>query len=183
MTELLTPRLRLRLMHGDDDACLYRALYTSPEVMAHIATPMTPEAADAAFARVCAHNARDTPGHRYWTIQARDTGELLGLTALTRDGSRAELGAMLLPAAWRRRVASEAFAVVLPHGFDVMGLDLIDAQRRASEAVPGERLLAPFGFERGPSTRPDWVRWLLPRERLAARPVPAHRLGIAGVAE
>lgn len=184
MAELLTPRLKLRLMDSDDDKRLYRELYTSPEVMARIVAPLSAEAVDAAFERVRHHNRQDEPGHRFWTIAARDTGEALGLAALLREGGRAELGVMLLPAAWQRRVSTEAFTAVLPHAFGAMGLDLVDAQRPDDDhALVIDRLLAPFGFERGPATRPGCARWLLPRDRWTAAPTPAERLGITPPAE
>lgn len=156
-------RLRLRLIDARD-AALYRALYTSPEVMRHIAPPLGAQEADAAFERVCRHNARAEPGHRYWAIVDRSSDEGLGLAALHRQGARAELGVMLLPGAWSRGVSREAFSVLLPYAFAAMGLEQVDAERPDDgHALRIDRLLRPFGFERAPPTRRDHARWTVTR--------------------
>ncbi|WP_460831114.1 GNAT family N-acetyltransferase [Lysobacter humi (ex Lee et al. 2017)] len=159
---LLGPRLRLRPMDADDRA-LYRALYTDADVMAAIAPPLTAEQAERVFSRMLAHDTRDRPGHRHWIVETH-AGERLGIAALLRDGPRAELGVMLLPSAWKRRVSTEAFELLLPHAFGPLGLELVDAQRPDdAHARVIDRLLTPFGFVRGAPTRPGGARWLLPR--------------------
>lgn len=132
------------------DAGLYRALYTDPRVMAEIGPPLTPEAADAAFARVVRHNGLDVPGHRAWTIEDRETDERLGLVALVRegDGTTAELGIMLVPAAWTGRVAVLALRHALEAGFESQGLSVVRATCREGRNVRVVRgLLRPFGFQ------------------------------------
>ena len=166
--DLRTDCLRLRLIDSRD-ADTYRALYTSPEVMRHVMPPLSVEAADAGFASVCRHNQRAAPGHRHWAIEDVSQGTALGLVALQRDGARAELGVLLLPHAWRRRVASEAFVPVLAYGFRTMGLAWIDAERADDpHARVIDRLLVPFGFERIPARSPGACRWALPVGRWSA---------------
>jgi hypothetical protein len=163
MAALVTDRLRLRLL-APRDAALFVGLYTDAAVMARIMPPLDVAAATRAFEAACRHNGRANPGHRHWAIEARDDGRGLGIAALLREGTRAELGVMLRPEAWNRRVSGEAFAALLPHAFEDPTLALIDAQRPDDDhALRIDRLLAPFGFIRGPATRPGCARWLLPR--------------------
>lgn len=160
-TDLLTPRLRLRRMDARD-AGLYRALYTSAAVMAQIGPPLSVDAADAAFACILRHDALPAPGHRYWTLEDRCGAGALGIVALQRRGREAELGAMLVPDAWNRRFASEAFGPVLDHAFGAMGLVLVDAHARSgAHAGIAWRLLAPFGFRPAPPRRAGFARWVL----------------------
>lgn len=161
---LHTRRFRLRLLDGGEaHAALYRGLYTCPRVMAHIGPPVTRATADAAFGRACRHNARNAPGHRFWAIEAREGGVPLGLTALQRDGEQAELGAMLQPEWWNRRVASEVFEVLLGYAFDAMHLRLVRACGPAGDRGHMlDRLLKPFGFEDVP-TQAALRRWVLTR--------------------
>jgi len=165
---LLTAHLELRLLDADRaaDARLYRALYTCPTVMAEIGPPLTADAATAAFARVCRHNALDAPGHRAWTVARRRDEVPVGLVVLHRRGERAELGLMLLPAAWNGRVSTEALAPVIRYGFEVVGLAAIDAGCRDGRNTRVlRRLLARFGFDRISEPRPGFADWTLPRER------------------
>lgn len=166
---LHTERLRLRLLDAGNEthASLYRTLYACPQVMRRIAPPLKREAADAAFGRVCSHNLRRSPGHRFWMIEERTTGTGLGLTALHRCGSCAEFGAMLVPDAWNRRIAGEAMRVVLAHAFEDLGLDRVEARsRNDADFLPIiERLLAPLGFERRSGSASDACWWDLSRIR------------------
>lgn len=162
---LITDRLRLRLM-GAGDGALYRELYTSAAVMRHVMPPLSEAAADAAFESVCRHNMESAPGHRYWAIETRDEATPMGLAALRRRLRHAELGVLLLPPAWNRRIASEAFAPLIAHGFDAMGLEYIDAERADDgQALVIDRLLAPFGFECAPARRAGARRWMLTARR------------------
>jgi len=165
---LFTPSLVLCLLDADNagHAALYRALYTCPAVMAEIGPPLALDAADAAFARVCRHNACDTPGHRAWSVSFRGDDAAVGLAVLQRRSRRAELGLMLLPSAWTGRVSNEALAPVIRYGFEVMELQAVDAGcRDGRNTRVSRRLLAPFGFERVPEPRPGFADWTLPRER------------------
>lgn len=164
---LLTSRLVLRLMKRNEaDAALYRALYTCPRVMAQIAPPLEHAAADAAFARVCLHNGRNQPGHRTWVVQRRSESTGLGIVALHRAGSEAELGLMLLPQAWNGHTSRAALEVVIAHGIDTLGLEVIKADCREGPNVRIlSRLLVPLGFEPAQAARTGCAQWQLSATR------------------
>jgi RimJ/RimL family protein N-acetyltransferase len=170
-TTLVTARLRLRLLDGrQTDAALYRALYTCPRVMAQIAPPLDDVEADAAFARVCRHNALERPGHRSWAVEDRITETGLGIVALHRSGARAELGLMLLPRAWNGHTSRTALSAVIDHGFGTLGLEHIDADCREGPNTRILRhLLLPLGFEPVPAMRAGYAQWALPIGRWRRR--------------
>jgi RimJ/RimL family protein N-acetyltransferase len=188
MAVLDTPRLRLRPMEARDEA-MFCHLYTDPDVMRRIVAPLSAEAALASFQRACGHNAKDTPGHRFWAIDytladSRASDTAIGMAALLRTGDSAELGVMLRNGWWNRGVSSEAFAPLLEHAFNEhacngMGLALVYAQRPDDDhALLIDKLLARFGFVRTPDKVTDKTlcRWELPRaewqaRQLAGRPV------------
>lgn len=171
---LETARLRLRPI-DQRDAALYRALYTSPLVMHRIMPPLSQEAADLAFGHACRHNTRFSPGHRFWSIQHRNASVGMGLAALLRKDSHAELGVLLLPAHWKTGVSSDAFVALLDHAFAAMGLDLIHAQRLDDDhALVIDRLLGPLGFVRVPpaGVTAGTCRWELRRSDWKRAPTP-----------
>ena len=170
MAVLETSRLRLRPMETRDEA-MFRHLYTDPEVMRRILPPLSVEAAARNFARACNHNAKDTPGHRFWAIDytladSSASDAAIGMAALLRNGDSAELGVMLRNGWWNRGISSEAFVPLIAHGFTGMNLSLIYAQRPDDDhALLIDRLLARFGFVRTPDKISDksLCRWELPR--------------------
>ncbi len=160
-----TTRLRLRLLEPRDEA-LFCHLYTDPEVMRRILPPLSAEAAARSFERACRHNASDNPGHRFWSIDEKASGDAIGMAALLRNGDSAELGVMLRNGWWNRGISSEAFVPLIAHGFQGMGLELICAERPDDDhALIIDRLLGRFGFVRAPerATAPTQARWELPR--------------------
>lgn len=162
-----TPRLRLRLMEADNgsDRVLYRDLYNDPAVMRRIAPLLGDEAAIRGFDAACRHNLAQEPGHRFWRVDDTASRSAVGLAALRRDGTRAEIGVMLFSQWWNRGVCSEIFVALLRHGFEHAGLDAIDARSAEDDGLPViERLLAPFGFIRTRAGAADGMgHWELPR--------------------
>ena len=155
------PSIALRLIDAGDRA-LYHALYASPEVMRTIGPPRAGADIDAQFGRVLKHNRLATPGHRAWAISAAGSHEPFGLTALLRDGNRAEFGIMLLPHAWRRGIASAAVRALLPLAFHGLRLERLDASRADdAQGAVMHRLLSPFGFRRTAGLRPQEIGWSL----------------------
>lgn len=80
------------------------ALYADAAVMAHIAAPMSEEAAGAYFERLLRHTRRPpvTARAHFWALSHARTGEALGIVSLVRDaegGRSGEIGVMLLPQA------------------------------------------------------------------------------------
>lgn len=170
MAVLETSRLRLRPMEARDEA-MFCHLYTDPDVMRRIVPPLSAEAAAQSFARARNHNAKDTPGHRFWAIDytladGASSDTVIGMAALLRTGDSAELGVMLRNGWWNRGISSEAFVPLIAHGFTGMNLSLIYAQRPDDDhALIIDRLLGRFGFVRTPDKVSDKTlcRWELPR--------------------
>jgi RimJ/RimL family protein N-acetyltransferase len=167
---LETARLRLRPFVAADEA-LYCGLYTDAAVMREIGAPLAWDVAAQAFRRACEHNAKATPGHRFWAIDAKAADgatpvHAIGLAALLRSGDRAELGVMLRHGWWNRGISSEAFVPLIDHAFIGMGLAQVYAQRPDGDhARIIDRLLGPFGFVRTPDRppAPGVARWELPK--------------------
>lgn len=154
------PDVRLRLLAAPDRA-LYRALYTSSDVMRAIGPTLSIEAADMQFQRVLSHNHARSPGHRAWAIESARCAAPAGLIALLRSGHGAEFGLMLYPRAQGRRIGSNAIELLLAYAFQTAGLSWLEARSRQNL----DRLLVPFGFCRLPDTEGEG-RWRL----LAGRP-------------
>ena len=157
------------------DEAMFCHLYTDPDVMLRILPPLTAEAAAQSFLRACDHNTKDTPGHRFWTIDDKAASEAIGMAALRRTGDSAELGVMLRNGWWNRGISSEAFVPLIDHAFQGMGLTLVYAERPDDDhALIIDRLLDRFGFVRTPerATAPTQCRWELPRSVWQTRRLP-----------
>ena len=94
------------------------ALYADAAVMAHIAAPMSEEAAGAYFERLLRHTRRPpvTARAHFWALSHARTGEALGIVSLVRDaeGSRSgEIGVMLLPQAQASGLAIHALEALI----------------------------------------------------------------------
>lgn len=147
-----TLRTWLRPLSPGDET-LYCALYTSPEVMAHIGCPLPGPVARQAFLAACRLNAVAGAWQRRWAVLDARSGEGLGMLALMRDADdpvSAELGVMLLPAAQRQGLARELDDAVALHAFAPGGWGL---QRLWARHAPGHAaaagVLAASGFEPG----------------------------------
>jgi len=110
-------RVACRLVDHRDRA-LYRALYTSPEVMAQIGPTMSIEQADAVFGLACRHNLRVMQAlrARYWAVTERESSRLAGIGSLVREmpgGDAMEIGVMLLPRHQRGALGREVFAGIV----------------------------------------------------------------------
>ncbi|GAB3346212.1 GNAT family N-acetyltransferase [Lysobacter tyrosinilyticus] len=171
MAVLDTPRLRLRPMEARDEA-MFCHLYTDPDVMRRILAPLSTEAAAQSFQRARNHNAKETPGHRFWAIDERASEETIGMAALLRADDSAELGVMLRNEWWNQGISSEAFVPLIDHAFLGMGLALVHAERPDDDhALIIDKLLDRFGFVRTPerASAPTQCRWELPHAVWHAR--------------
>ena len=149
------------------DEAMFCHLYTDPDVMRRIVSPLSAEAATQSFQRACGHNAKAKPGHRFWVIDDKSSEAAIGMAALLRTDDSAELGVMLLNGWWNRGISSEAFVPLIDHAFLGMGLELVYAQRPDDDhALIIDKLLGKFGFMRTPDklTDPSLCRWELPRD-------------------
>ena len=171
---LYTFRLHLRpLAQGDER--LYCSLYTGAEVMRHVSTPLTPEAAERAFRAVLRQLAAEPPQSRYWILAPREGGADLGLMAWVPDrddtGS-AEVGLLLVVPAQCRGYAAEAIAVLADEVFAVPPLQRLWT-RHASDNAAATGLMRKLGFQRmEDTTGPAPVRWQLQRQVWATRRLP-----------
>lgn len=171
MHELRTPRLHLRPI-GAGDAALYCRLYTDPEVMRHIAAPLSAGAAQRAFDAALALSRQSVPSLRLWVLVERDPGRDVGVVALIRHRDRddaLELGAMLLVAAQGRGLAVEAQVALLDCHFGSPANRVVWSRNAVGNraAVAVRRKL---GFEPDVvgECGPGQMRWQLTRERWRA---------------
>ncbi|WP_162823843.1 GNAT family N-acetyltransferase [Lysobacter sp. TY2-98] len=148
------------------DADLFRRLYTCPQVMESVGPPLTVEEANDAFVRACTHNAGDSPGHRFWTVER--AGEKVGIVALVRSEASGEIGLLLTPEAWTGNYSRPVLRRVINHCFRAMSLDEVVAEskdgirervsRRLLSDFPFERIAAATGRARWRLTREAWAR-------------------------
>lgn len=149
--DLLTERLHLRLTDGGD-ADLYRALYSDPAVMRWVGPVRSTDETARIHARVCVHNAKPLPGHRFWVMRWRATGEAFGIASLRREGQVGEIGALSFPEAWNRGATREAFGAILTRAFDDYGMDRVDVDRPDdAQAAVVHRMLSPLRFAEVPA--------------------------------
>jgi RimJ/RimL family protein N-acetyltransferase len=126
VTNLLTPRLRLRSWR-DDDLEPMVAICGDPEVMRYFPRPNTREEVVALLARHGANLAAGQPG--LFAAERLEDRALLGFVGLARPSFEApftpcvEIGWRLAREAWGHGYATEAGRAVLDHAFGTLGLD------------------------------------------------------------
>jgi RimJ/RimL family protein N-acetyltransferase len=123
VTELETPRLRLRLWR-DDDLETIVCWNADPVVMRHMGRPpMTREESVEALARYRRH--WDDHGFGIWAVELRATGELVGRIGLSYHRAwpeDPELGWLIDPAHTGRGLATEGGAAGVEYGFGVLDM-------------------------------------------------------------
>ena len=115
-----TQRLHLRPL-GEGDEALYCHLYTDPELMRHIGTPLSAEAARRSFGVACRQARRDGAPAQRWVVAERGLPDGIGLLGLVPDegvADTAEVGLMLLADRRQRGLAAEAIGAVADRVFD-----------------------------------------------------------------
>ncbi|UPK44591.1 GNAT family N-acetyltransferase [Paenibacillus pabuli] len=148
--ELETGRLRLRKMRRRDAAQMF-ACWSDREVTRYMnLAPMigTSEAAD--MIGLLNHMAGEEEAIR-WGIELKETGRLIGScgynTWQLEGAFRGEIGYELGRDYWRHGYMTEAFSVMLPFGYETMGLNRIEALVDPRNLASGE-FLANRGFTR-----------------------------------
>lgn len=160
---LLTPLLRL-LPLRERDLDLYCDLYCSAEAMEQIGQPLSRDLATAAFGAARRHNGQKLPGHRFWTVTARSSGEPLGVAALRRNDDMCEFGLMLVRRARDRRHAPEAVAAIVNHAFAHLAVRRFRVECLDNSMVRlVRRLVAPHDFRRAEAAH-GLVAWELHRD-------------------
>jgi RimJ/RimL family protein N-acetyltransferase len=173
---LHTPHLHLRPLASSDER-LYCSLYTDPDVMRHIADPLTPAAAQRAFSAVLQQLAADPPRARYWILCRRDDGGDIGLMAWVpdcNDAGSAEVGVVLAGCEVCRGYASESIAALADAVFGRPGQRRLWT-RHDRDNGPAAGLMRKLGFvsleDAGGGAAP--LRWQLERQAWLDRHAPA----------
>jgi RimJ/RimL family protein N-acetyltransferase len=169
MTGFDTARLHLRPI-GEGDEALYCGLYTDPDLMRHIAAPMTLEAAKRSFGAAC---RQQSWMKQRWILLERSSavpisiGQLgLFVDADATQGASAEIGVMLLDDWQKRGYAAEAIMAMAERVFGAGTLDLLWT-RHAPDNALATGLMQKLHFQRGTmdDATPPQRRWTLPRSQ------------------
>lgn len=144
---LETERCILRALTPEDAADLLR-LWGDPRVTRYLGRlPLT--SLDEVSQRLAMFRAEfEARASILWAITSRADGSLMGtirLLNILAPHSRAEIGYVLSPHWWGKRLIPEAAPVVLDFGFSVMGLHSVEAQTDV-ENVASRRVLEKLGF-------------------------------------
>lgn len=144
---LTTERLILRAVKDDDAEALF-TLRANPNVMRHIGRPLA-KTIEEAQKLIDGFKTVENDGTAVvWAITVKGNDKLLGTICiwnLQKQHFRAEVGYMLHPDYWQQGILSEVMAVVLPVGFNQIGLHSIEANV-SPENIASRRLLEKFGF-------------------------------------
>ena len=159
-----TMRLQLRPL-GEDDEALYCRLYTDPELMRHIAAPMSVEAARRNYRAAC---LVQSPQKQRWIITERSTGEGIGLLGLFAEGAAAEVGVMLLFGSQGRGYAAEAIAAIADRVFAADGMDRLWTRHAPGNGL-ATGLMRKLGFLCEGMHGTEQLRWEMQRERWLLR--------------
>lgn len=165
-----TERLHLRPMDDGDEA-FYCRLYTDPELMRHIAAPMSPERAQRSFHAVM----KQQGGSRMiWIIAEHGDEAACGILGVFPQDDAAEVGVMLVPQAQARGFAAEVIASIAGALFRT-GRVVRLWTRHATQNAPAGRLMRNLGFEPcaqdrlPPGIPAGEMRWDLLREAWATK--------------
>ena len=175
-----TARLHLRPL-GEGDEALYCSLYTDPDLMYHIATPMSPDAAQRSFRAAC---RQQSPQKQRWIITEHGTGDAIGLLGLFVNGDAAEIGVMLLKPWQGRGNGTEAMASMVDRVFTAQAVRLLwIRQGRDNTAVTG--MMRKLGFKVSESSCVDQHEryWDLDYERWLERHGSLPEMAMPGKSE
>jgi RimJ/RimL family protein N-acetyltransferase len=155
---LETARLVLRPLTGADVPALHR-IFSDAQVQRYtLETPWT--STERAVRHVEEDRRRRAAGEILrLAIERRDDGAVIGtcdLFSFERASRRAELGYSLDRAAWGQGYAREAVGRLLDFGFEVLGLNRVEADIDPRNAA-SERLLVHFGFRHEGLLRERWL--------------------------
>jgi RimJ/RimL family protein N-acetyltransferase len=162
-----TARLELRpFASADLDALAH--IYADPAVMATIRGGPRTRAQTAASLQMYAEAWRQH-GYGVWAVTERPTGMLLGMCGFVE---RAELGYILVRAAWGRGIATEAAGACLRFGFESLGYEEISAGA-LHENTGSLRVIEKLGMRQTPNAFFDshgGIYFTLPRAAFVPTP-------------
>ncbi len=117
---LYTSRLAL-IPIADSHLDAYAAIYGSPAVMEHIAQPLDRAGTWKLMERQAGHWI--LRGYGGWSVQLKETGEIIGLTGIQypEGNPELEIGWVFQPESWGKGYATEAAATALAYAFDTVG--------------------------------------------------------------
>lgn len=162
-----TLRLHLRPLDGGDEA-LYCRLYTDPEMMRHIAAPLSLDAAQRSFRLAC-RQAVQRPMDTPWWVMSEHVSRIdIGLLGMVRRETVAEIGIVLL-AQWQGRgFATETIRVLTDLAFEDPAIAMLVLDQ-ASDNGAMLGLMEKLEFLRVAVVGNDGrVRWQLARNRWQA---------------
>lgn len=167
-----TPRLHLRPL-GEADEVLYCQLYTDPELMRHIAAPMSIEAAQRSFRTAC---KQQVPRPQRWIISERATHHDIGLLGLVRGAPGPEIGVMLLAHGHGRGYGRESTAGMVDRVFSARIEQVICARQSVVDNPTVIRMMLRLGFTPLPPTdaKPLGGEWELTCDQWLARRASAE---------
>ncbi|MCO6060076.1 GNAT family N-acetyltransferase [Pseudomonas sp. MOB-449] len=178
MTELNTPRLRLRAWR-DDDLPAFAGLNADPEVMRHFPACMSQEESAALAMRIRRHSLQY--GFGQWVVEHRGDGGFVGVVGLQTVNfaehftPAVEIGWRLMPRYWGQGLASEAAQAALAFGFEALQLAEIVAFTVPAN-LRSQAVMQRIGMQRDPDG--DFEHPLLPEGHALRRHV-LYRLGRA----
>jgi RimJ/RimL family protein N-acetyltransferase len=153
MTELDTPRLRLRRWR-DEDRAPFAALNADPVVMEHFPSTLSRAASDAFLDRIQA--ALEEHGWGLWAVEVRDSGSFIGFVGLNPATFDApftpaiEVGWRLAREHWGNGYATEGARAAVDYGFAELALDEIVSFTMHAN-LRSRRLMARLGMQRDPA--------------------------------
>lgn len=144
-----TERLILRQMELADADNLF-LLRKEKKVMQYIAKPLATSIMDAIDLINLINQRIETNAGINWAITLKDENKLVGSVSLhkiDKEHHRAELGYMLSPHLWNKRITSEAVNAVINYGFDKLNLHSIEALIDPDN-IASAKILKSFGFKK-----------------------------------
>jgi RimJ/RimL family protein N-acetyltransferase len=147
MTELLTPRLRLRPFRDGDLVRMVEAL-GDWAVSQWLDTPPYPYSEENGWAWIATVDADHAGGSpRYFAVAERESDRLLGCISLEGEGPGSSFGYWYHPDAWGRGIATEAGGAFLAYARDGLGLVRVGS-RTDPDNLSSQRVLTKLGFTR-----------------------------------
>ena len=153
MTELETPRLRLRRWR-DDDRAPFAALNADPVVMEHFPSPLSRDESDALVDRI--KSGFDQRGWGLWAAEVRESGAFIGFVGLNPATFAApftpavEVGWRLAREHWGHGYATEGARGALDFGFGELALDEIVSFTTHANAR-SRKVMERLGMHRDPA--------------------------------
>ncbi|WP_081735141.1 GNAT family N-acetyltransferase [Paenibacillus gorillae] len=126
---LETDRLLLHQLTLDDADALYR-YFSLDEVTRYYDLESFTEQSQAVALIETWNSSYELGLGIRWGITLKDTSETIGTIGYhswEKEHFKSEIGYELSPSHWRKGYMSEAIAAILPYGFEIMGLNRIEA--------------------------------------------------------